>query len=41
VIFASRMEYGAAAGLFTDRMVGKSFTLFAPNVRAEKNQAAN
>jgi hypothetical protein len=35
------MEYGAEAGLVTDRQVGKTFTLFSPNVRAEKNQAAN
>jgi len=35
------MEYGAAAGPVTDQRVGKTFTLFAPNVRAEKNQAAN
>jgi hypothetical protein len=35
------MEYGAAAGPVTVRRVGKSITLFAPNVRAEKNQAAN
>jgi hypothetical protein len=35
------MEYGAAAGLVTNRRVEKIITLFAPNVRAEKNQAAN
>jgi hypothetical protein len=35
------MEYGAAAGMVTDRPVGKSFTPFASNVRAEKSQAAN
>jgi len=35
------MEYGAEAGLVCDRQVGMTFTLFAPNVRAEKNQAAN
>jgi hypothetical protein len=35
------MEYGAAAGLVTGRRSEKSFTLFAPNVRPEKNQVAN
>jgi hypothetical protein len=35
------MEYGAAAGLVTDRPFEKTFTPFKPNVRAEKNQAAN
>jgi hypothetical protein len=35
------MEYGAAAGLVTGRRFGKTNNLFAPNVRAEKNQVAN
>jgi hypothetical protein len=35
------MEYGAAAGLVTNRRVKKIITLFALNVRAEKNQVAN
>jgi hypothetical protein len=35
------MEYGAEAGLVTDRQFEMTFTLFMPNVRAEKNQAAN
>jgi hypothetical protein len=35
------MEYGAQAGLVTDRQVEKTFTLFMANVRAEKNQVAN
>jgi hypothetical protein len=35
------MEDGAAAGLVTDRRFAETFTLFGPNVRAEKNQEAN
>jgi hypothetical protein len=35
------MEDGAGTGPYGVRQVEKTFTLFSPNVRAEKNQVAN